>query len=111
MAHVITAPCIDVKDAACVDECPAHAIYEGPRMFYIHPDECTDCEACTDVCPVDAIYYEDDVPAEWVAFIAINDEFLADAVTGLGSPGGRNPRRTQAVDHPKVAAWGTSQAA
>ena len=36
MAYVITEPCIDVKDATCVD-----------------------------VCPVNAIFHEDDVPPEW----------------------------------------------
>lgn len=105
MAYVITAPCIDVKDGACVDECPADAIYEGPRMYYIHPEECTDCAACADVCPVDAIYYEDDVPAEWEQFIDINREFFEDAVTGLGSPEGAMLVGPQDVDHPTVAAW------
>jgi NAD-dependent dihydropyrimidine dehydrogenase PreA subunit len=46
MAYVIAEPCIDVKDKACVDECPVDCIYEGPRMLYIQPDECVDCDAC-----------------------------------------------------------------
>ena len=54
-------PCVDLKDRACVDECPVDCIYEGERMLYIHPDECVDCGACEPVCPVEAIYYEDDV--------------------------------------------------
>jgi Fe-S-cluster-containing dehydrogenase component len=36
MASVITGPCIDVKDATCVD-----------------------------VCPVNAFFHEDDVPPQW----------------------------------------------
>jgi hypothetical protein len=40
MAYVITAPCIDVKDGSCTAACPVDCIYEGARMFYIHPDEC-----------------------------------------------------------------------
>ena len=67
MTYVIAEPCIDVKDRACVDECPVDCIYEGPRMLYIHPDECVDCGACEPVCPVTAIFYEDDVPADRVS--------------------------------------------
>ena len=29
MAYVITEPCIDVKDKACVEVCPVDCIYEG----------------------------------------------------------------------------------
>jgi len=42
-----------------VEECPVDCIYEGPRMLYIHPDECVDCGACEPVCPVEAIFYKD----------------------------------------------------
>ena len=60
MTYVIALPCVDVKDRACVEECPVDCIYEGARSLYIHPDECVDCGACEPVCPVEAIYYEDD---------------------------------------------------
>ncbi|MDX1621323.1 MAG: ferredoxin, partial [Nitriliruptorales bacterium] len=30
MTYVIAEPCIDVKDKACVEECPVDCIYEGP---------------------------------------------------------------------------------
>ena len=62
MTYVIAQPCVDLKDRACVDECPVDCIYEGKRMLYIHPDECVDCGACEPVCPVEAIFYEDDTP-------------------------------------------------
>ncbi len=55
MAYVITEPCIDVKDKACVEVCPVDCIYEGPNQLFIHPDECIDCGACEPVCPVKAI--------------------------------------------------------
>src|SRR2546428_2719864 len=84
MAYTIAETCIDVKDRACVEECPVDCIYEGPRMLYIHPDECVDCGACEPVCPVEAIFYEDDVPDQWKQFTPINAEFFKD----LGSPGG-----------------------
>ena len=60
MAYVIAEPCIDVKDRACVDECPVDCIYEGPRMLYIQPDECVDCDACVPVCPVNATWKRPD---------------------------------------------------
>ena len=37
MAYVIAAPCIDVKDKACVEVCPVDCIYEGPTQLFIHP--------------------------------------------------------------------------
>ena len=81
MTYTIAEPCIDVKDKACVEECPVDCIYEGPRMLYIHPEECIDCGACEPVCPVEAIFYEDDVPDEWEEFTPINAEFFEQ--TGL----------------------------
>ena len=65
MTYVIAQPCVDVKDKACVEECPVECIYEGERSLYIHPDECVDCGACEPVCPVEAIFYEDDTPEQW----------------------------------------------
>ena len=84
MTYVIAEPCVDVKDRACIEECPVDCIYEGDRMLYIHPDECVDCGACEPVCPVEAIFYEDDVPSELTEYTAANAEFFTD----LGSPGG-----------------------
>ncbi|CAM4089252.1 Ferredoxin [Mycobacterium basiliense] len=84
MTYVIAEPCVDIKDKACIEECPVDCIYEGSRMLYIHPDECVDCGACEPVCPVEAIYYEDDLPAEYSAYRQINADFFAE----LGSPGG-----------------------
>ncbi|WP_264005705.1 indolepyruvate ferredoxin oxidoreductase subunit alpha, partial [Mycolicibacterium sphagni] len=46
VTYVIAEPCVDVKDKACIEECPVDCIYEGARMLYIHPDECVDCGAC-----------------------------------------------------------------
>ena len=40
MTYVIAEPCVDLKDKACVEECPVDCIYEVARMLYIHPDEC-----------------------------------------------------------------------
>ncbi|MYX15467.1 4Fe-4S dicluster domain-containing protein [Streptomyces sp. SID8374] len=68
MTYVIAAPCVDVKDKACLDECPVDCIQENPRSLYIQPDECVDCGACEPVCPVDAIFYEEDLPPQWESF-------------------------------------------
>ena len=72
MTYTIAQPCVDVKDKACIEECPVDCIYEGGRMLYIHPDECVDCGACEPVCPVEAIYYEDDVPDQWSGYAQAN---------------------------------------
>ena len=87
MTYVIAQPCVDLKDKACIEECPVDCIYEGERSLYIHPDECVDCGACEPVCPVEAIYYEDDVPEQWAEYYKANVEFFDD----LGSPAA--PRR------------------
>jgi ferredoxin len=105
VAYVIAEPCMDVKDTACVQECPVDCIYEGDRMLYIHPSECIDCAACEPACPVEAIFYADDVPPEWGEFTAINAEYFEGEVTGLGSPGGAGEVGPTKVDHPKVAAY------
>ena len=98
MTYVIALPCVDVKDRACVDECPVDCIYEGNRMLYIHPEECVDCGACEPVCPVEAIYYEDDLPADQAEYLDINAQFFED----LGSPGGAARLGPVDHDHPTV---------
>ena len=77
MTYVIAQPCVDVKDKACVDECPVDCIYEGPRNLYINPNECIDCGACEPVCPVEAIFYEEDLPEEWTWFKDASEDFFA----------------------------------
>ena len=41
MPYVVAQPCVDVKDKACVDECPVDCIYEGSRSCTINPNELT----------------------------------------------------------------------
>ena len=100
MTYVITSPCVDVKDLACVEECPVDCIYEGNRMLYIQPDECVDCGACEPVCPVEAIYYEDDVPADQAEYYDINVKFF----DTIGSRGGAARMGKIDGDPPTVAA-------
>ena len=100
MTYIIALPCVDVKDKACIDECPVDCIYEGDRMLYIHPDECVDCGACEPVCPVEAIYYEDDVPGESSDYDKVNAHFFND----VRSPGGASKVGPIPVVHPIVAA-------
>jgi len=81
MTYVITTPCIDVQDQACVEVCPVDCIHfdEGEdRMLYINPDECIDCGACEPACPVTAIFAEDDTPADQSAFKEINVLWFSD---------------------------------
>ncbi|MFC7310795.1 ferredoxin [Streptomyces monticola] len=98
MTYVIAQPCIDVKDKACIEECPVDCIYEGPRMLYIHPDECVDCGACEPVCPVESIFYEEDLPEKWSAFGTASAEVFNE----LGSPGGSTVAGPLARDHAVV---------
>lgn len=88
MAYVITTPCIDVQDQACVEVCPVDCIHfdEGDdRMLYINPDECIDCGACEPACPVTAIYAEDDVPGDQAAFKEINVTWYSDKAAARAS--------------------------
>ena len=98
MTYIIALPCVDVKDRACVEECPVDCIYEGNRMLYIHPEECVDCGACEPVCPVEAIYYEDDLPEDQEEYFDINAQFFEN----LGSPGGAARLGPVDQDHPTV---------
>jgi NAD-dependent dihydropyrimidine dehydrogenase PreA subunit len=77
MPFVIAEPCIGVKDKSCVEVCPVNCIYEGEDQYYIHPDECIDCQACEAACPVQAIFPDNTVPEKWKSFIDKNKEFFA----------------------------------
>lgn len=99
MTYVIAEPCVDVKDRACVDECPVDCIYEGRRSLYIQPDECVDCGACEPVCPTEAIFYEDDLPEPWRPYSAAGLRFFEK----LGSPGGAARLGMVDDDSPLVA--------
>jgi NAD-dependent dihydropyrimidine dehydrogenase PreA subunit len=115
VTYVIAEPCVDVKDRACVDECPVDCIYEGGLSLYIQPDECVDCGACEPVCPVEAIYYEDDLPAKWTEYAADNARWFTDVLPGrsrpVGSPGGAQKLGPLAVDTDLVRAASTTSAA
>ena len=86
MPFIITDPCIETKDTACVDVCPVDCIhprkdepeFESASTLYIHPEECIDCGACVPACPVAAIYDgPDSTPASQKAFIEANAVFRA----------------------------------
>jgi len=85
MTYVITEPCVNTKDKACVDVCPVECIYEAEPQpgtlelpMFIHPDECIDCGACEPECPVDAIFPEEEVPERWNAFIQANADLASE---------------------------------
>ena len=82
MPFVITDPCIDTKDTACVDVCPVDCIhprkdepeFAAAPMLFIHPDECIDCGACVPACPVAAIYDSiDSTPSSQMQLVTAND--------------------------------------
>src|ERR1700678_4027090 len=74
MTHVVAELCFNCKYIDWVVVCRVECFYEGQSMLYIHPDECIDCEACVPECPVEAIFHEDNLPAEWKDFTALNAE-------------------------------------
>jgi NAD-dependent dihydropyrimidine dehydrogenase PreA subunit len=100
VTYVIALPCVDLKDKACIEECPVDCIYEGDRMLYIHPDECVDCGACEPVCPTEAIFYEDDLPEKFAEYKHINSAFFET----LGSPGGASKVGATSNDPEEVIA-------
>jgi NAD-dependent dihydropyrimidine dehydrogenase PreA subunit len=89
MPFIITDPCIDTKDTACVDVCPVDCIhprkdeaeFAEANMLYIHPEECIDCGACVPACPVAAIYESVDATPSHQ-----KDLIEANAVYRLGDP-------------------------
>src|SRR5258708_33818058 len=101
MPYVIAEPCINVKDRSCVDVCPVDCIYEGPDMLYIHPAECIDCGACEPECPVTAIFPEEDVPAQWKKYTALNrDIFQSEPPPGKPQRKGSEATRERASPAP-----------
>jgi ferredoxin len=62
----ITDSCINCD--VCEPECPNGAISQGPEIYVIDPDKCTECVGhydapqCVQVCPVDCI----PVDPEWI---------------------------------------------
>ena len=59
MALIITDECINCD--VCEPECPNGAISQGPEIYVIDPNRCTECVGhfdapqCRKVCPVDCI--------------------------------------------------------
>jgi NAD-dependent dihydropyrimidine dehydrogenase PreA subunit len=84
MAYVITEPCINSKNAACLDVCPVDCIhpmkdekgFKKTPQLYINPDECIDCGACREICPSKAIFAEKEVPRKWEKYIQVNRDYF-----------------------------------
>jgi ferredoxin len=72
MAFVVADPCVKCKITDCVSVCPVDCFHEGENMLVIDPVECIDCGACVPACPISAIYLDEDVPAKWEPYIALN---------------------------------------
>ena len=83
MPFIITDPCIETKDTACVDVCPVDCIHPTPDeadfekqdQLWIDPEECIDCDACVEACPVDAIFAEDQLPDQYKHFTEQNADY------------------------------------
>jgi ferredoxin len=72
MTYTVTQYCVDCRYTDCAEVCPVEAFHIGPRMLYINPETCIDCDACVPACPVAAIFPEDEVPEKWQHFTQIN---------------------------------------
>ena len=92
MTYVIAFPCVDLKDKACIEECPVDCIYEGGRMLYIQPDECVDCGACEPECPVNSIFPAESVPAQWSGYIQIDADWYKDKAGARSAVDAAKPR-------------------
>lgn len=104
VALVIKSDCIDVKDGICTTSCPVDCIYEGERMFYIHPTECIECGMCESICPVDAIRYDDELEPQEALFAQINAEVFRGADGEIEEPGGWRQGMPLIADHAEVKA-------
>lgn len=66
MSLKITEECINCD--VCEPVCPNKAIYQGPEIYEINPDLCTECVGhfgepqCVEICPVDCIPKDEDNP-------------------------------------------------
>lgn len=74
LAYVVTQHCVDCRYTDCVTVCPVDAFHAGPRMVYINPDTCVNCDACVPACPVEAIFSEEMLPDNMRQFLALNQE-------------------------------------
>ena len=72
MTYVVTQHCVDCKYTDCVTVCPVDAFHSGPRMVYINPDTCVNCDACVPACPVEAIFSEEMLPEKYKSYLEIN---------------------------------------
>ena len=109
MPYFIAAPCIDVMDKSCIEECPVDCIYEGDRKLYINPEECIDCGACEPACPEGAIFTDFKAPPEMTQFVEDNQRFFTGPLDGrdkpLGSPGGGGKVGRVGADTALVRSW------
>ena len=108
MTLVITSACIDVKDGICTTSCPVDCIYEGGRMYYIHPTECIECGMCESICPVDAIRYDDEVAPGELPFVDLNVAAFRNADGEVVEPGGWSKKHPAIPDPPELSALALS---
>lgn len=80
MAYKITYDCIACS--ACVEDCSNQAISEGPGIYQIDPERCTECEGvhdspqCASICPVDACVPDPEHPGIRRGFLPRSNQAL-----------------------------------
>ena len=96
MIYVIGEPCHDIMDRACMDECPADAIYLGNQQTFINPAESIGCGACMHVCPSAAIKPANALPPDWEPYREAADAIFRE----LGATSGGSTRSEPVPDPP-----------
>lgn len=111
MTYVITELCIGVKDRGCVDVYSVNCIYEGEDQRYIHPAECTGCNACERVCPVTAIFYVEAVLVRDLPLKRDHRGWLLKVLMLQGLGGRRlppgSPMRSRTWEKDRCTSWPT----
>jgi ferredoxin len=72
MTYVVVELCVDCKYTDCVAVCPVEAFHELPKVLYINPDTCIDCDACVPECPVEAIFADMSLPDQYAEWLELN---------------------------------------
>ncbi len=56
--------CVAVCPVECIHPAPDSPEFESAEQLYIDPVECIDCSACVDECPAGAIFRDDELDGD-----------------------------------------------
>ncbi len=100
VTYVIAEPCVDVKDKACIEECPVDCIYEASgRCTSTRTSAWTAGGRASRSARSRRSTTRTTSPEQWSEYYKANVEFFDD----LGSPGGAAKMGEIDKDHPIIA--------